>query len=100
MPATPQIVDVVTIFANALLLTRGRAENTETPGRKAQFETFVVLEFPSENSADIWQREAAPALPAGLTTMRFLPPLVVERGDLEQVVAAVRGVLSRELRDA
>jgi acetylornithine/LysW-gamma-L-lysine aminotransferase len=40
------------------------------------------------------------ALPAGLTTMRFLPPLVVEQGDLERVVAAVREVLSRDLRDA
>lgn len=56
--------------ANALLLTRGRAENPETPGRKPQFETFAVLEFPSENSADIWQREAAPALPAGLIVRR------------------------------
>ena len=45
--------------ANALLLTRGRAENAAEPGRKPQFETFAVLEFPSENSADIWSREAA-----------------------------------------
>jgi phosphate transport system substrate-binding protein len=56
--------------ANALLLTRGRAEAAETPDRKPQFETFVVLEFPSENSADIWQREAAPALAAGLIVRR------------------------------
>jgi acetylornithine/LysW-gamma-L-lysine aminotransferase len=34
------------------------------------------------------------ALPAGLTVMRFLPPLVVEQSDLEQVVEAVKGVLS------
>ncbi len=56
--------------ADALLLTRGRAENTQNPDRKPQFETFVVLEFPSENSADIWQREAAPSLPAGLIVRR------------------------------
>ena len=36
------------------------------------------------------------ALPAGLTVLRFLPPLVVEQSDLEQVVAAVREVLSQE----
>jgi acetylornithine/succinyldiaminopimelate/putrescine aminotransferase len=30
------------------------------------------------------------ALPAGLTTMRFLPPLVIEQGELAQVVDAVR----------
>jgi LysW-gamma-L-lysine/LysW-L-ornithine aminotransferase len=34
------------------------------------------------------------ALPAGLTVMRFLPPLVIEQSDLEKVVAAVRVVLS------
>ena len=37
------------------------------------------------------------ALPAGLTTMRFLPPLVVEQADLARVVAAVREVLSTEI---
>jgi LysW-gamma-L-lysine/LysW-L-ornithine aminotransferase len=37
------------------------------------------------------------ALPAGLTTMRFLPPLVVEQSDLARVVAAVRETLSAEL---
>ncbi len=37
------------------------------------------------------------ALPAGLTTMRFLPPLVVEQSDLAQVVEAVRQVLSTEI---
>jgi acetylornithine/LysW-gamma-L-lysine aminotransferase len=36
------------------------------------------------------------ALPAGLTTMRFLPPLVVEQSDLVKVVAAVREVLNAE----
>ncbi|MEY2879878.1 MAG: hypothetical protein RLZZ15_2258 [Verrucomicrobiota bacterium] len=56
--------------AGALLLTRGRAENAADPTRKPQFETFVVLEFPSENSADIWQRESAPSLPAGLIVRR------------------------------
>lgn len=33
------------------------------------------------------------ALPAGLTVMRFLPPLVIERADLAQVVQTVREVL-------
>lgn len=33
------------------------------------------------------------ALPAGLTVMRFLPPLVIQKADLEQVVAAVQEVL-------
>jgi len=33
------------------------------------------------------------ALPAGLTVLRFLPPLVIEKGDLEQVLIAVRDVL-------
>jgi acetylornithine/LysW-gamma-L-lysine aminotransferase len=37
------------------------------------------------------------ALPAGLTTMRFLPPLVVEQADLARVVAVVREVLSTEI---
>ncbi len=34
------------------------------------------------------------ALPAGLTVMRFLPPLVIEKADLEQVVQVVREVLA------
>ncbi len=34
------------------------------------------------------------ALPAGLTVMRFLPPLVIERSDLEIVVTQVREVLA------
>jgi len=33
------------------------------------------------------------ALPAGLTTLRFLPPLVVEQTDLARVAEAVRDVL-------
>ena len=37
------------------------------------------------------------ALPAGLTVMRFLPPLVVEQNDLETVVGAVSEVLQMEL---
>ena len=37
------------------------------------------------------------ALPAGLTTMRFLPPLVIEQGDLAQVVDAVREALRTEI---
>jgi acetylornithine/LysW-gamma-L-lysine aminotransferase len=37
------------------------------------------------------------ALPAGLTVMRFLPPLVVEKSDLEKVVEAVTKVLSQEV---
>ena len=36
------------------------------------------------------------ALPAGLTVMRFLPPLVIEQADLEVVVGAVGGVLKSE----
>ncbi|HML39474.1 MAG TPA: acetylornithine/succinylornithine family transaminase [Bellilinea sp.] len=34
------------------------------------------------------------ALPAGLTVMRFLPPLVIEKSDLEKVVQAVTEVLN------
>jgi acetylornithine/LysW-gamma-L-lysine aminotransferase len=37
------------------------------------------------------------ALPAGLTTMRFLPPLVVEQADLARVVEAVSKVLNQEI---
>lgn len=39
------------------------------------------------------------ALPAGLTVMRFLPPLVIEKQDLEKVVAAVQQVLTEPLAD-
>jgi acetylornithine/LysW-gamma-L-lysine aminotransferase len=35
------------------------------------------------------------ALPAGLTVLRFLPPLVIEQADLVQVVQAVQEVLSQ-----
>ncbi len=37
------------------------------------------------------------ALPAGLTVLRFLPPLVIEQTDLEKVVQAVGEVLSQEI---
>lgn len=37
------------------------------------------------------------ALPAGLTVMRFLPPLVIEKDDLQQVVQVVQEVLSHPL---
>jgi acetylornithine/LysW-gamma-L-lysine aminotransferase len=33
------------------------------------------------------------ALPAGLTVMRFLPPLIITKEELEQVAAAVEKVL-------
>ncbi len=39
------------------------------------------------------------ALPAGLTVMRFLPPLVIEKSDLEKVVLAVRDVLAENRSD-
>ena len=38
------------------------------------------------------------ALPAGLTVMRFLPPLVINKDELSQVVAAVKEVLTHEPR--
>ncbi len=40
------------------------------------------------------------ALPAGLTVMRFLPPLVIEQADLEQVVAVVGDVLTTPVKAA
>lgn len=40
------------------------------------------------------------ALPAGLTVMRFLPPLVIEKSDLEKVVAAVREVLTSSMESS
>ena len=39
------------------------------------------------------------ALPAGLTVMRFLPPLVIEQSDLVKVVQAVSEVLSKPLEE-
>jgi len=52
--------------SNVLFLTQGRPEKADAPDRKAQFGAFVVLEFLSEGSYEAWQKEAAPALPAGL----------------------------------
>lgn len=40
-------------------------------------------------------QEGVMALPAGLTVMRFLPPLVIQQEELAQVVEAVRRVLSK-----
>lgn len=40
--------------------------------------------------------EGVLALPAGLTVMRFLPPLVIEKSDLQRVVEAVNLVLTKE----
>ena len=34
------------------------------------------------------------ALPAGLTVLRFLPPLVIDQSDLGKVVEAVKKVLA------
>ena len=39
------------------------------------------------------------ALPAGLTVMRFLPPLVIEKSDLERVVQAVNEVLNQPIKE-
>lgn len=38
------------------------------------------------------------ALPAGLTVMRFLPPLVIEQSDLERVARAVKEVLAMPVK--
>jgi acetylornithine/LysW-gamma-L-lysine aminotransferase len=38
------------------------------------------------------------ALPAGLTVMRFLPPLVISQGDLERVAAAVEQALAHPVQ--
>jgi acetylornithine/LysW-gamma-L-lysine aminotransferase len=38
------------------------------------------------------------ALPAGLTVLRFLPPLVIEKADLERVVEAVKEVLTEPVK--
>ena len=53
--------------ANVLFLTQGKSEK---PERTAKFESFAVLEFPSEGSYETWQKEDAPALPAGLIVRR------------------------------
>jgi|YNPNPStandDraft_1061719.scaffolds.fasta_scaffold01679_5 acetylornithine/LysW-gamma-L-lysine aminotransferase len=44
-------------------------------------------------------QEGVMALPAGLTVMRFLPPLVIEQEELAQVVDSVRKVLSKPLSE-
>ncbi|MDI1319403.1 MAG: hypothetical protein PSW75_04305 [bacterium] len=49
--------------SNVLCLTQGKPEKAE---RTAQFASLVVLEFLSEGSYQAWQKDAAPALPAGL----------------------------------
>ncbi len=49
--------------SNVLFLTQGKAEKPEHP---AVFESLAVLEFQSEGSYQSWQKECAPALPAGL----------------------------------
>ena len=43
-------------------------------------------------------REGVMALPAGLTVMRFLPPLVITRDELQQVARAVEKVLSQPIQ--
>jgi acetylornithine/LysW-gamma-L-lysine aminotransferase len=43
--------------------------------------------------------EGVMALPAGLTVMRFLPPLVITREELEIVVEKVRKVLSAPIKE-
>jgi len=53
--------------ANVLFLTQGRPEGAEHP---AKFESLVVLEFASDGSCETWQKQAAPALPAGLIVRR------------------------------
>ncbi len=53
--------------ANVLLLTDGRPEK---PAHPASFGALVVLEFLSEGSYQAWQKESAPALPAGLIVRR------------------------------
>jgi acetylornithine/LysW-gamma-L-lysine aminotransferase len=40
------------------------------------------------------------ALPAGLTVMRFLPPLVIEKDDLARVVEVVKDVLAEPIKVA
>lgn len=55
--------------ANVLFLTQGKAEKVQAD-RHAQFESLAVLEFQSEGSYEAWQRDAAPALPAGLIVRR------------------------------
>ena len=53
--------------SGVVLLAQGKPEK---PGDQAIFESLALLEFPNENSAEIWQRDAAPSLPAGLRVRR------------------------------
>ena len=53
--------------SGVLYLTDGRPEKA---GHQAKFGALAVLEFPDENSADLWQRDAASALPGGLIVRR------------------------------
>ena len=53
--------------ANVLLLTQGKAE---TAAYAAKFEAFALLEFSSDADCNRWEKEAAPALPAGLIVRR------------------------------
>jgi acetylornithine/LysW-gamma-L-lysine aminotransferase len=40
------------------------------------------------------------ALPAGLTVMRFLPPLVISQAELAQAADSVEAALTQPVRDA
>lgn len=53
--------------ANVLFLTQGRPETAKD---KQMFEALAVLEFPSEEAWAVWQRDCAPALPAGVLARR------------------------------
>lgn len=73
---TPQPAELAPLLAQwkksgrisgVVLLTQGKPEK---PGDKAIFESLALLEFPNENSAELWQRDAAPSLPAILRVRR------------------------------
>lgn len=53
--------------SGVLFLTQGRAEKA---GEKSPFESLAVLEFPNLSAYEAWRRDAAPAIPAGLTVRR------------------------------
>ena len=71
--------------ANVLFLTQGKPEKAE---RTARFESLAVLEFQSEGSYEAWQRDAAPALPAGLIVLS--PPGVGADRPAERLARPVR----------
>jgi hypothetical protein len=54
-------------ISGVVFLTQGKPEK---PGDKAIFESIALLEFPDANSAEVWQRDAASSLPAGLRVRR------------------------------